>query len=56
MAWITENYLLVIAFVGALLAAAKVGAKFSKTTKDDEIIAKIDEAFDTVEDLVDPKK
>ena len=43
---------LIVVAIGAAIALAAAVAKFTKTKKDDEVIAKIDAAFDKVEDLV----
>jgi len=54
IAWITENYLVVVGIVGGLRAVANLIAKLTKTTKDDEVLAKLEAAFDKVEDVVTP--
>lgn len=43
---------LIVVAIGAAITLAAAVAKFTKTKKDDEVIAKIDAAFDKVEDLV----
>jgi hypothetical protein len=45
----------IVVLVGAVIAAAAAAAKLTKTKKDDEVIAKIDEAFKKVEDIVAPE-
>lgn len=55
MNWIVENYLIVLGIVGGLLVAARYAAKLTKGTKDDEIVAAVESAFDKVEDLVTKK-
>jgi len=52
MNWITENYIIVLGLVGALLVAARYATSLTKTKRDDKVVAKIEEAFGKVEDLV----
>lgn len=42
----------IVIAIGAAIALAAAVAKLTKSKKDDEVVAKIDEAFDVVEDLV----
>lgn len=44
----------IVVLIGAVIAAAAAAAKLTKTKRDDEVIAKIDEAFKKVEDIVVP--
>jgi len=55
MNWIVENYLIVLGIVGGLLVAARYAVKLTKSTKDDEIVAAVESAFEKVEDLVTKK-
>ena len=45
----------ILVLVGAVLAAAAAAAKLTKTKRDDEVIAKIEDAFEKVEAIVAPK-
>jgi len=50
--WVVENYLIVFGIIGGLLVAAKAATKLTKNTKDDEIVEKVADAFEKIEDLV----
>jgi len=50
--WVVENYLIVFGIIGGLLVAAKAATKLTKNTKDDEIVEKVEDAFEKIEDLV----
>jgi hypothetical protein len=48
---VLEYWPVVLGVLGALLVAAKIIAKKTKTTKDDEIVAKIEDVVETIENL-----
>jgi len=50
--WVVENYLIVFGIIAGLLVAAKAATKLTKNTKDDEIVEKVSDAFEKIEDLV----
>lgn len=50
--WVTENYLIVFGIIGGLLVAAKAATKLTKSTKDDEIVGRIEDVVEKVEDFV----
>ena len=48
MNWISENYINVLATLGAVYTAASAVAALTPTTKDDDFISKVGRFFDRI--------